>query len=76
VTLKGECRLRVFENRVPRRMFGLKRDEVIGGWRKLHNEELDKLHFSPVIMMKSGRMRLTRHVACMGEKRILWEGDH
>jgi hypothetical protein len=50
----------VFENRVLRGIFGQKRDEVIGGWRKLHNEELHKLSFSPSIikMIKSRRMRL------------------
>jgi hypothetical protein len=46
VTLREEHRLRVFKNRVLRRIFGLKRDEIIG-WRKLHNEELHNLHFSP-----------------------------
>jgi hypothetical protein len=52
-------------------MFGPKRDEVIGGWRKLHNEELRYLYSSPCIirMIKSRRMRWTRHVARMGEKR-------
>jgi hypothetical protein len=43
LTLREERRLRVFENRVMRRIFGLKRDEETGGWRKLHNEELHKL---------------------------------
>jgi hypothetical protein len=49
----------VFENRVLRRIFGLKRDEVIGGWRKLHNEELHNLYSSLSIirMIKSRRMR-------------------
>jgi hypothetical protein len=49
----------MFENRVPRRIFGLKRDEVTGGWRKLHNEELHNLYCSPSIlrMIKSTRMR-------------------
>jgi hypothetical protein len=42
--------LRVFENRVPRRMFGLKRDELMGAWRKPHNEELRNLYFSPSII--------------------------
>jgi hypothetical protein len=62
-------RLRVFENRVLRRIFGLKRDEVTG-WRKLHNEELHNLYSSPTIisMVKSGRMRWAGHVLCMGEK--------
>jgi hypothetical protein len=55
----------VFENRVLRRIFCLKRDEVTGGWRKLHNEELHNLYFSPKIirMIKSRRMRWTGHVA-------------
>jgi hypothetical protein len=44
LTLREEHRLRVFENRVLRRIFGLKRHEVIGGWRKLHNEELHNLY--------------------------------
>jgi hypothetical protein len=63
-------RLRVFENRVLRRMVGPKRDEVIGGWRKLHNEEHRNLYSSPYIirMIKLGRMRWTSHVARMGGK--------
>jgi hypothetical protein len=61
----------VFENRVLRRIFGPKRDEVTGGWRKLHNEELHNLYSSPSIIriMKSRRMRWAGHVARMGEKR-------
>jgi hypothetical protein len=61
----------VFENRVLRRIFGPKRDEVIGGWRKLHNVELHNLYGSPSIIriIKSGRMRWGGHVARMGEKR-------
>jgi hypothetical protein len=61
----------VFENRVMRRIFGLKRNEVTGGWRKLHNEELHKLYSSPSVirMIKSRRMRWAGHVAWMGEKR-------
>jgi hypothetical protein len=57
--LREEHRLRVFENRVVRRIFGLKRDEVRGGWRKLHNEELHNMHSSLSIirMIKSRRMR-------------------
>jgi hypothetical protein len=68
LTLREEHRLRVFENRVSRRIFGLKRDEVTGGWRKLHNEELHNLYFSPSIirMIKSRRMRWAGHVAHMG----------
>jgi hypothetical protein len=66
--LREEHRLRVFENRVLRRIFGPKRDEVTGGWRKLHNEGLRKLYFSPSIirMIKSRRMRWAGHVARMG----------
>ena len=49
LTLREECRLRVFENRLLRRIFGSKRDEVTGEWRKLHNEELNDLYSSPNI---------------------------
>jgi hypothetical protein len=61
----------VFENRVLRRIFGPKRDEVTGEWRKLHNEELRDLYSSPSIIriIKSWRMRWAGHVARMGEKR-------
>jgi hypothetical protein len=61
----------VFENRVLRRIFGPKRDEVTGEWRKLHNEELHDLYSSPSIIriIKSRRMRCAGHVARMGEKR-------
>jgi hypothetical protein len=59
LTLREEHRLRMFENRVLRRIFGLKRDDVTGGWRKLHDEELHNLYSSPSIirMIKSRRMR-------------------
>jgi hypothetical protein len=50
LTVREEHRLRVFENRVLRRIFGPKRDEVTGGWRKLHNEELRDLYSSPSII--------------------------
>jgi hypothetical protein len=65
---REEHRLRVFENRVLRRIFGPKRDEVTGGWRKLHNEELHNLYSSPSIirMIKSMRMRWAEHVTRMG----------
>jgi hypothetical protein len=63
--------MRVFENRVLRRIYGPKRDEVIGGWRKLHNEELHNLYSSPSIirMIKSKRMKWVGHLARMEEKR-------
>jgi hypothetical protein len=62
----------VFENRVLRIIFGLKRDEVIKGWRKLHNEELHNLYSSPstIRMIKSRRMRLIGHVARIGRRGI------
>jgi hypothetical protein len=61
----------VFENGVLRRIFGPKRDEVTGGWRKLHNEEFHNLYFSPSIirMIKSRRMRWAEHVTRLGENR-------
>jgi hypothetical protein len=61
----------VFENRVLRRVFGPKRDEVTGEWRKLHNEELNDLYSLPHIVrvVKSRRMRWAGHVARMGEGR-------
>jgi hypothetical protein len=71
VTLREEQRLRVFENRVLRRIFGPKRDEATGELRTLHNEELNDLYSSPNIIrvINSRRMRWAGHVACMGEKR-------
>jgi hypothetical protein len=71
LTLREEHRLRVFENRVFSRIFGPKRDEVTGGWRKLHNEELHGLYSSPRIVrvIKARRMRWAGHVAHMEEVR-------
>jgi hypothetical protein len=69
--LREEQRLRVFENRVLRRIFGPKRDEATVDWRRLHNEELNDLYSSPNIIrvIKSRRLRWTGHVARMGENR-------
>jgi len=69
--LREERRLRVFGNRVLRRIFGPKRDEVTGEWRKLHNEVLNDLYSSLDIVrvIKSRRMRWAEHVACMEEGR-------
>jgi hypothetical protein len=76
----------VFENRVLRRIFGPKRDEATGEWRRLHNEELNDQYSSPIIIwvIKSRRMRWAGHVACMGKRAVhtgfwweeLREGDH
>jgi len=70
LTLKEVCRLRVFENRALRRIFGPKRDEVTGQWRKVHNEKLNDLYCSPDIarVIKSRRMGWAGHVAHMGER--------
>jgi len=84
--LREERRLRGFENRALRRIFGPKRDGVTGKWRKLHNEELNDLYCSPIIVrvIKSRRMRWAGHVARMvvgrGVYRVWWgnlrERDH
>jgi len=67
LTLREEPRIRAFENRVLRRIFGPKRDEVTGERRKLHNEELNDLYILPnnFRMKKSRRIRLSGHVACI-----------
>jgi hypothetical protein len=66
-----ESRPRVFENKVLRRIFGPKRDEVTGEWRRLHNKELYALYSSPnsIRVMKSRRLRWAGHVARIGERR-------
>jgi hypothetical protein len=66
----------VFENRVLRRVFGPKRDEATGEWRKLHNEELSDLYSLPNIVwvVKSRKMRWAGHVARMGEGRVVGTG--
>ena len=70
LTLREERRLRVFENRVLRKIFGPRRDEVRGEWRKLHNEKLSDLYSTPNIVRvnKSRRMRWAEQVARMGEE--------
>jgi hypothetical protein len=72
LTLREENKVRVFEKRVLRRIFGPKRDEVTGGWRKLHNEELYNLYCSPNIirMTRSRSMRWAGHVVEMGKKTL------
>jgi hypothetical protein len=73
------CGRRVFENRVLKRIFGPKRDEVTKGWRKLHNEVLRNLYCSPSIIrvIKSRRMRWAEHVARMGRRTMgyWWESQ-
>ena len=69
--LREERKLRVFENKVLRRIFGPRRDEVTGEWRRLHYEELNDLYTSPNIVrvIRSRRMRWAGHVARIGEER-------
>jgi hypothetical protein len=74
LTLREEHRLRVFENRVLRGIFGPESDEVRAEWRKLHSEELHNLYQSPdfIRQIKSRRMRWAGHVARMGEGRNVY----
>jgi hypothetical protein len=76
LTLREERRLSVFENRVLRKIFGPKRDEVTGEWRKLHNEELSDRYCLPtnVRVIKSRRMRWAGHVARMEERKGVFTG--
>jgi hypothetical protein len=75
LTLRKEQRLRVFENRIMRRIFGPKRDDVTGNWKMLHNEELHNLYSTADIIrqINSRRMRWAGHVARMGEERKLYK---
>jgi hypothetical protein len=78
LTMGEECRLRVFENRVLKRIFSHKRDKVTEEWRKLHNEELNDPNSSPNItrVIKRRRMRWVEHVALIGERRLeVWWGN-
>jgi hypothetical protein len=70
LTLREEYKLRVFENRVMRRIFGPKGNRMTGGWRKLRNEELHDLYSSPNIIrnIKASRLKWAGHVVRMGEK--------
>jgi hypothetical protein len=72
--LRMERRLRVFENKMLRRVFGPKTDEVTAEWRKLHNDELCGLYALPNIvrMVKSRRLKWVGHVARMGEGRVVY----
>ena len=74
--MRVEGRLRMFENRVLRRIFGLKRDEITGEWRKLHKEELNDLNSSHKIVqvIKSRRMRWAGHVARRGGRVEVYTG--
>jgi len=71
LTLREERKLRVFENMVLRRIFGPRREEVMGKWRRMHNKELNDLYSSPSIVrvIKSRRMGWAGYVVCMGEER-------
>jgi len=74
LTLREERRVKMFENRVLKRVFGSKRDEVTGVWRKVHNEELNDLYSLPNIfrVIKSRRIKWAGHVAYMGDSKCLY----
>ena len=74
LTLREERRLKLFENRVFRRIFGPKRDEVTGEWRKQHNKKLNDLYSTPRIIrvIKSRRIRWAGHIARMRERRVTY----
>ena len=73
LTMREDHRLRVSENRMLRRIFGPKRDEVTGEWRKLHNDELDDLYSAPnIVRVIKSRMGWAGLVACMGEGRGMY----
>jgi len=74
LTLREESRLRMFENRVLRRIFGPKRDEVTGKWSKLYNDKINDLHSSPntLRVIKSRRMRWTGHIVRMWQRRVVY----
>jgi hypothetical protein len=72
LTLREECRLTVFKNRVLMGIVGPKNDEITGDWRRLHNEELYDLYSSLnfIQLIKSRRLKWAGHVACMGDRRV------
>ena len=74
LTLREKCKLRVFENRVLRRIFGPKRDDITGEWRRLHNEELNDLYYLPNIVriIKPRRTSWARQVSHMGKRRSVY----
>jgi hypothetical protein len=73
LTLREECRLRVFENRVLRRIFGPKGDKITGEWKTLQNEELNDWYSSPnIVQVIKSRMGWVGHIACMGERRGIY----